>query len=128
MDIFTHTSINYLVIVDYFSDYFEFEKLNDISSAAVIDICKRCFARLEIPETVHSDNRQFSAREFIFSNEWDFQHTTSSPYHSQSNGKAVKCQIGGETVRIQKHDYSWYDNKPDTETVASIHEVYHTAA
>ena len=45
---------------------------------------------LGIPETVHSDNGpQFSTREFaIFSNEWDFQHTTSSPYHSQSNGKA----------------------------------------
>ena len=51
----------------------------------------------------------------------------------------VKCQIGEETletscrsttcaVRIQKHDYSWYDNKPESETVASIHEVYHTAA
>ena len=42
------------------------------------------------PETVHSDNEpQFSAREFaIFSNELDFQHTTSSPYHSQSHGKA----------------------------------------
>ena len=46
--------------------------------------------RLGIPQTVYSDNGpQFSAREFaIFSNEWDFQHTTSSPYHSQSNGKA----------------------------------------
>ena len=33
--------------------------------------------------------KAFSTREFaIFSNEWDFQHTTSSPYHSQSNGKA----------------------------------------
>ena len=51
---------------------------------------KRCFARLGIPETVHSDNGpQFSARDFaIFSNEWDIQHTTRSPYHTQSNGKA----------------------------------------
>ena len=55
MDIFTHSSINYLVIVDYFSDYFEFEKLSDMSSATVIEICKRCFARLGIPETVDSD-------------------------------------------------------------------------
>ena len=78
--------INYLVIVD----YFEYEKLSDRSAAAVIEICKRCFARLEISETVHSDNGpQFFAREFaLFSNEWDFQHTTSSPYHSQWNGKA----------------------------------------
>ena len=47
MDIFTHTSINYLVIVDYFSDYFEFETLSDMASAAVIEICKRCFANWE---------------------------------------------------------------------------------
>ena len=90
MDIFIHSSINYLVIDDFFSDYFEFENLSYMSSAAVIEICKRCFARLGIPETVHPDNGpQFSARECaIFSNEWDFQHTTSSPFHSHSNGKA----------------------------------------
>ena len=142
IDIYTHSSINYLIIVDYFSDYFEFEKLSDMSSPAVIEICKRCLARLDIPETVHSDNgHQFSAREFaIFTNEWDFQHTTSSPYHSQSNEweSLLKCQIGEETLetscrsitcaaRIQKHDYSWYDNKTDTETVTWIHEVCHTA-
>ena len=34
MDIFTHSLINYLVIVDYFSDYFEFEKLSNMSSSA----------------------------------------------------------------------------------------------
>ena len=120
IDIYTHSSVNYLIIVDYFSDYFEFEKLSDMSSPAVIEICKRCFARLGIPETVHSDNgHRFSAREFAtFTNEWDFQHTTCSPYHSQSNGKAYSSV---------KHDYSWYDNKTDTETVAWIHEVCHTA-
>ena len=39
---------------------------------------------------MHSDNGpRFSARECaILGNEWDFQHTTSSPYHSQSNGNA----------------------------------------
>ena len=92
MDIFTHSSINYLVIVDYFSDYFEFEKLSAVSSVAVIEMCKRCFAkRLGIPETMHSDNGpQFSAREFaIFSNEWDFQHTTSS-LASQMEKPSVK--------------------------------------
>ncbi|MEG7521813.1 MAG: transposase family protein [Chromatiales bacterium] len=90
MDIFTNNSMNYIVITDYFSDYFEFEKLSDMSARAVIEICKRCFAKLGIPEIVHSDKGPpFSAREFaVFSNEWEFLHTTSSPYHSQSNGKA----------------------------------------
>ena len=39
---------------------------------------------------MHSDNGpQFTACEFaVFSANWEFEHTTSSPYHSQSNGKA----------------------------------------
>ena len=90
MDIFTLKSINYLVIIDYFSYYFEFEKIADMTASAVIDISKRCLSRLGIPISVHSDNGvQFTAREFaIFSAEWGSDHTTSSPYHSQSNGKA----------------------------------------
>ena len=32
---------------------------------------------------------QFTAREFqSFAETWEFQHTASSPYNSQSNGKA----------------------------------------
>ena len=42
VDIFTHKSSNYLVITDYFSDYFDFEKLTDMSAPAVVDISKRC--------------------------------------------------------------------------------------
>ena len=39
---------------------------------------------------MHSDNGlQFTASEFaVFSANWEFEHTTSSPYHSQPNGKA----------------------------------------
>ena len=65
MDIFTHKSINYLVITDYFSDYFEGEKIADMTASSVIDISKRCFSRPGIPISVHSDNGiQFTAREF----------------------------------------------------------------
>ena len=71
MDIFTHKSINYLVITDNFSDYFEFEIIADMTVSAVKDISKRCFYRLGIPSSVRSDNDvQFTAREFaIFSAE-----------------------------------------------------------
>ena len=39
---------------------------------------------------VQSDNApQFTTAQFaVFSQEWDFQHTTSFPGHQQSNGKA----------------------------------------
>ena len=56
MDICTHKSIKYLVISDYFSDYFEFEKIADMTASAVIDTSKRCFSRLGISILVHSDN------------------------------------------------------------------------
>jgi hypothetical protein len=58
MDIFTHSSINYLVIVDYFSDYFEFEKLSDMSSAAVMQemLC----------ETGNTRNRALRQRTSVF--------------------------------------------------------------
>ena len=73
-----------------YSEYFEFEKLSEMTAASVIYVSKKSFARLGSPLIVYSDNGpQFTAREFArFSEEWDFEHTTSSPYHSQSTGKA----------------------------------------
>ena len=51
---------------------------------------KEHFGRYGIPETVISDNGpQFCSHEYTaFAKDWDFTHVTSSPYHSQSNGKA----------------------------------------
>ena len=48
------------------------------------------FARWGIPNEVVTDNGpQFVSDEFArFAKEWNFRHITSSPYHSQSNGKA----------------------------------------
>ena len=43
-----------------------------------------------VPELVISDNGpQFRAEEYSnFAKKWEFKHITSSPYHSQANGKA----------------------------------------
>ena len=90
MDIFTHSSINYLVIVDLLLRLLRIrETERHVISGSDGDL-QEYFARQGIPETVHSDNgRQFSAREFaIFSNEWDFQYTTSSSYQSNGNAKS----------------------------------------
>ena len=50
---------------------------------------------------------QFTSRDFLrFTEEWDFEHLTSSPHHSQGNGKAEstvkeskkilrKCRVSG---------------------------------
>ena len=51
--------------------------------------CKQHFARHGVPVVVHTDGGpQFASQEFqAFSMAWEFVHTISSPYHSQSNGK-----------------------------------------
>lgn len=88
----------YLITVDHYSDFFEIDKLKDLSAKSVIDNCKKNFARHGIPEVVCTDggtnfvNNDFS----IFSLEWNFIHVTSSPNHQQGNGKAEA------TVKIAK--------------------------
>jgi len=90
MDLFTHKMNTYLIIVDYYSDYFEFTKLSDQRADTSIQACKEQFARHGVPQIVHSDGGpQFISAEFQqFAKSWEFQHSLSSPYHSQSNGKA----------------------------------------
>ena len=75
---------------DYFSDFFELDHLRSTMSVSVIRKLKAHFARHSIPEQLVTDNgTQFVSSDFLkFSSEWDFEHRTSSPCHSQSNGKA----------------------------------------
>ncbi|KAJ8386635.1 hypothetical protein AAFF_G00168670 [Aldrovandia affinis] len=72
------------------SNYWEIDELADYTSATVIDCCKTQFSRHWIPHIVFTDNGPpFSGMNFqLFAQEWDFNHETSSPYNSQSNGKA----------------------------------------
>eukprot|EP00731_Ephydatia_muelleri_P024692 Em0016g963a len=70
--------------------FFEITELLEVTASAVVQACKQQFARHGIPVWVHTDGgSQFTAWEFArFSKTWGFQHTLSSPYNSQSNGKA----------------------------------------
>ena len=56
----------------------------------MVEATKREFARHGIPVVVHTDGGpQFVSQEFSsFAKSWEFQHTISSAYNSQSNGKA----------------------------------------
>ena len=88
-DLFTLGDENYLVTVDYYSDYFELDLLSDTTAESVINATKRHFARHGIADMVTDNGPQYSSTHFSrFAREWEFQHTTSSPLHSQSNGKA----------------------------------------
>ena len=46
----------YIITVDYHSGFFELDKLNNTTSAAIIDKLKANFARLGAPDTLVSDN------------------------------------------------------------------------
>ncbi|KAI4880495.1 hypothetical protein NFI96_000640, partial [Prochilodus magdalenae] len=98
-DLLTWNSQDFVIIADYYSRYFEIEKLTNCTSSAVITKLKAAFARHGIPETVISDNGPcYSSTEFrSFSGAWDFRHITTSPRYPRSNGLAKR------TVQTAKH-------------------------
>jgi transposase InsO family protein len=96
----------YLITVDYFSNFFEIDRLETTSSAAVINKLKQHFARHGIPDKVISDNGpQFSSQQFSkFKHMWEFDHRTSSPAYPQSNGKAENAvKSAKQLMRKAKH-------------------------
>ena len=92
-DLFEYQQTQYLLIVDYFSRYFEVLKLKSTTSLEIIHQMKRIFARHGIPETVISDNGpQYSSQEFSnFAISYGFSHITSSPGHPSGNGEAERA-------------------------------------
>ena len=92
MDLFHLKGKDYLVVIDYFSNYPEMALLSSTTSNCVITHAKSIFARHGIPHTVMSDNGPcFSSKEWQdFAKVYDFKHVTSSPLYAQSNGKAEK--------------------------------------
>ncbi|KAI2647439.1 Transposon Tf2-9 polyprotein [Labeo rohita] len=89
-DIFQWEGGHYLVVVDYFSRYIEVANLPKLVTATTVERLKVIFARFGIPETLLTDNGpQFASCEFAeFARDYDFEHVTSSPRYSQSNGEA----------------------------------------
>ena len=80
-DLFLFHQRQYLITVDYYSSFFEVDKLNVTDSRTVIEKLKMQFSRHGIPEIIISDNGpQYASAEFAkFASDWHFQHITSSP-------------------------------------------------
>jgi len=55
-DLFTSNSSDYLVVMDYYSRFFEVAKLSDTKSKTIVTNSKAIFARHGIPSVVRSDN------------------------------------------------------------------------
>lgn len=79
----------WMIMVDYYSSYFELVPMTKTTAEAVILQYKSIFARHGIPEVVFSDNGPpFDSDAYRkFSKSYGFTIETSSPYHPQSNGK-----------------------------------------
>ena len=75
VDMFTLYNHDYFIIVDFFSDYWELDELNSATSANIICICKRHFARYGIPDKLISDIAAvFTGSEFAtFAKTWEFR-------------------------------------------------------
>ena len=92
-DLFEIEQQTYMILVDYYSGFFEIDEVKRINSENIIKCCKSQFARYGIPDILITDNGpQFSSTEFRkFSNDYQFEHKTSSPHYPQSNGMAEKA-------------------------------------
>ena len=92
-DLFEVDGFNFLIIGDYFSRYPVIKQLTSTTSSSIIAATKETFALLGVPREVISDNgSQYQSAYNNFCEEWGIKHTTSSPWHAQSNGY-IECQI-----------------------------------
>ena len=87
IDLFSLDATEYLVTVDYYSSFWEVDKLTSKRPSGIIKKLKAHFARYGCPDQVISDN-EFVSHEFTeFARKLGFDHLPCSPHHSNANGK-----------------------------------------
>jgi len=88
VDIFTFKEHDFLICVCYLSGFFEVDRLPSKRVCDIVYCMKQHFARHGIASEIFSDNSPFRSAEFHnFADKYGFQHNTSSPRYSQSNGR-----------------------------------------
>ena len=88
-NIFERRRERYLVLVDYYSDWIEFDLMRNQTAAAIINLKQKQFARWGIPEEIVTDSgTNYDSAEFSqFCKRKNIKHTKSPPHHHHSNGK-----------------------------------------
>ena len=91
----------------HFSDWIEVDELDDTLATSVINKTKAHFARFGVPRICHTDNGpQFTSKDYMdFASQYGFKHTTSSPYHSQGNGRAEAAVKVSESMLKKSDDF-----------------------
>ena len=125
VDLCEHEGKQFLVVIDYYLRLPEITYMSSTTSNAVINKLKDIFARWGVPDKIVSNNGpQFSSDQFRkFSQEYDFKHTTTSPYYPQANGEADNRVRIAKTI-LRQHDpflalMSYRAATPHSATVAS---------
>lgn len=106
-DLFELNGAAYLVTVDHFS---EIDHLPSIQSSAVVQAPKQHFGHHGIPHTLLTDNgSQYTSDLFKeFAKTYKFNHITSSPSWSQSNGRAEAAVKSVKTSFAQLKMLTWH--------------------
>jgi hypothetical protein len=111
---------NYLVTVCHHSDWIETDELENTLSSTVVNATRRHFVRFGVPEVCHTNNGpQIISKEYQdFARDYGFKDTTSSPYHSQGNGRAEAAVKVCKSQLRKSEDYDkamlFYRNTPPT--------------
>lgn len=107
-DLFMHNGKDYLITVDYYSNFFEIDRLENKRAPEVIKKLKTHASRYGLFSTLISDGGPpFSSNEFYnFSHEYDFVHIFSSPRFPQSNGLAEKSVCTAKRLMTKAHESS----------------------
>ena len=107
-DILTFANTDFLVIIDYYSNWMELIKLHYKTAAELIVKFEEMFARNGTPEELVSDNMPFNSHNFKqFAETWDITLSTSSPRYPQSNGLAERAvQICKNILRKANEEHT----------------------
>ena len=95
----------FLLLIDAHSKWMDIHVTNATSSAATIDLLRKSFAALGLPEVLVSDNApNFTSQEFdVFVKKNAIKHVKTPPYHPASNGLVERAvQTFKEGMRKQK--------------------------
>lgn len=115
-DVYEFDSLNYLVIVDYYSRYIVARKLDNCEMSTIIKQLEDVFCMIGIPHSIVSDNAAYFKGEVFqkFLTRWDITHVTSAPRKSQSNGEAERAvqtvkQLMNKNINLQAALCSYRD-------------------
>lgn len=90
-DLFQLNGKDFLVVIDYYSNYTEIEQLHHTTMNDMINYMKRVFQGMEFPILCKVIILQYSSHEFsLVAEPYGFKHTTSSPLYPKANGKVEK--------------------------------------